>query len=47
MAIKIAKGQLAPPVTPKLKDPDAERMRLELTAKIVELQTLVRQLAGP
>lgn len=46
MAIKIASNQLKRPVTPKLKDPEAERVRLELTAKIVELQDLVRQIAG-
>lgn len=46
MPVKIAKGQLRPPVTPKLKDEGAERVRLEHEAKIRELQDLVRQIAG-
>ena len=32
---------LSPPITPKLDDPDLERIRRELTAKIDELQKLV------
>lgn len=47
MAVKIASNQLKPPVTPRLKDADAERVRREHEDKIRELQDLVRQLAGP
>lgn len=46
MAVKIGTHQLKRPVTPKLADPDAERVRIEHDAKIRELQDLVRKLAG-
>lgn len=46
MAVKIATNQLKAPVTPKLRDPDAERVRREHEDKIRELQDLVRQIAG-
>ena len=46
MGIKIAANQLKPPVTPKLKEENAERVRREHEDKIRELQDLVRQLAG-
>ena len=47
MAVKIATNQLKAPTRPKVKDPDVERALRELTDKIVELQGLVRQIAGP
>lgn len=46
MPVPIPTGQLVAPVTPKLKDADAERVRREHEAKIVELQTFVRKIAG-
>ena len=46
MAIKIASNALKRPVVPKLKDPDADRAVRELEAKVIELQDLVRQIAG-
>lgn len=46
MAIKLATNQLTPPSRPKLKDEATERAIRELQDKIVELQGLVRQLAG-
>lgn len=46
MALPIASGQLVRPTTPKLKDVDSERVRLEHERKIAELQDIVRQLAG-
>jgi hypothetical protein len=46
MAVKIATNQLRPPVRPKVTDPSTERALRELTDKIVELQTLVRELAS-
>ena len=33
-------SRLVAPVTPALKDPDADRVRRELTAKVTELQRL-------
>lgn len=46
MAIKIASNQLKPPTRPKIKDADTERAVRELQDKIIELQGLVRQIAG-
>lgn len=46
MTVKIATNQLKPPVRPKVKDPEVERALRELEAKVVELQSLVRQIAG-
>lgn len=46
MALPIANGQLVKPVTPKLDDVNAERVRLEHERKIAELQDIVRQLAA-
>lgn len=46
MPLPIAIGQLAAPSTPKLKDNDVERMRIEFERKIVELQGIVRKLAA-
>lgn len=46
MAVKIASNALKRPVRPKVSDPEVERALRELTDKIVELQDLVRQLAG-
>jgi hypothetical protein len=41
---KVADTSLRAPVTPKLADVDAERVRREHEAKIIELQGLVRKL---
>lgn len=46
MILKIATNQLKPPVRPRLQDPDTERAVRELQDKIVELQALVRKIAG-
>ena len=45
MAFPIASGQLVHPTTPKLKDVDADRVRIELERKIAELQDIVRAMA--
>jgi len=46
MAVKLGDNELRPPVRPKLKDPDAERVAKEFEDKIRELQGVVRRIAG-